>query len=112
MVEAKVSLAIDYRKENNLDTSGYFTINTNGHSTVEDSTLNRPSVVVTYTDSNKKVWFVDEYHHESSGEYVYRDVTGLSQADIWSTITQDEFVVNENKSNQEFSTNDFFENWG
>lgn len=112
VVEAKVSLAIDYRKENNLDTSGYFTINTNGHSTVEDSTLNRPSVVVTYTDSNKKVWFVDEYHHESSGEYVYRDVTGLSQADIWSTITQDEFVVNENKSNQEFSTNDFFENWG
>lgn len=88
-VKNKFSMAIEHRDEANLSLDGYFTINTNGNSLMESNNHEMATVLVTYTDSNRRTWLVDEYHKDVDGNSCYLDVTGLSPAEMWKKVTSD-----------------------
>lgn len=126
-VKNKFSMAIEHRDELGLGLDGYFTINTNGNSLMESNNHEMATVLVTYTDSNKRTWLVDEYHKDTEGNNCYLDVTGLSPAEMWKKITSDADGINhesisnyavKNKTRREFSKDaidkdriDFFSAW-
>ncbi|WP_025021091.1 AAA family ATPase [Ligilactobacillus equi] len=110
-IKGKLSVAVEYRLEENLPMDGYFTINTNGNSLAETTSNKMASVMVTYTDTDESVWIVDEYHFVDKEMTipVYRDVSGMKRSDIWDLIT-DESAKDENVESK-ISNTDFFANY-
>lgn len=108
-VKNKFSIAVEYREAENLDMNGYFTIRTNGNSIVENTNTKMVTVLITYTDVNGRVYLVDEYHYEDEDKTIplYRDVTGLTPAEMWDLLTDKSTDSDEKVSESKFDE-DFF----